>query len=114
MTSPGQKQRKFTRLVPRLLDYIHEQGYECTFGDAYRDPRLHGEMGVKIGYGHPRSGHKLKIAIDLNLSLNGVYLEGTDAHQKFGEFWESLDPDCRWGGRFADGNHYSLEHEGVK
>lgn len=21
---------------------------------------------------------------------------------------------CRWGGRFKDGNHYSLEHNGVK
>ena len=23
-------------------------------------------------------------------------------------------PLCRWGGRFGDGNHYSLEHEGRK
>jgi hypothetical protein len=24
-----------------------------------------------------------------------------------------MHPDCRWGGRFNDGNHYSFEHNGV-
>lgn len=110
----SQKQRKFARLIPRLLDYIHEQGYECTLGDAYRDERVHGAFGVKVGYGHPRSGHKRRLALDLNLFKDGEYLEGTEAHRQFGEFWKILDPDCRWGGDFADGNHYSIEHEGVK
>lgn len=31
-----------------------------------------------------------------------------------GEHWESLHPLCRWGGRFGDANHISLEHEGKK
>jgi hypothetical protein len=32
-----------------------------------------------------------------------------------GEFWEGLHPLCRWGGRFNDGNHYSIESpEGMK
>ena len=109
----GQKQRKFARMVPRLIDYIHEQGYECTLGDAFRDERVHGEFGVKLGYGHAKSGHKRRIAIDLNLFKDGVYLDSTEAHRPIGEWWEKQDSDCRWGGRFADGNHYSLEHEGV-
>lgn len=109
----GQKQRKFARLVPRLIDYIHARGYECTFGDAFRDERVHGEFGVKLGYGHAKSGHKRRLALDINLFFNGAYLDSTEAHRPIGEWWEKQDPDCRWGGRFADGNHYSLEHDGV-
>jgi hypothetical protein len=31
-----------------------------------------------------------------------------------GKYWKRQHPLCRWGGDFQDGNHYSLEHEGVK
>lgn len=110
----SQVQRQFARLLPRLLDYIHECGYECTLGDAFRDERVHGAFGVKLGYGHPKSGHKRRLAIDLNLFLNGEYLEGTEAHREFGEWWKQQHPRARWGGDFNDGNHYSFEFEGVK
>lgn len=110
----GQKQRLFASLVPRLIDKAHELGYEVTLGDAFRDPRVHGEVGVKKGYGHARSAHKQKLAIDLNLFKGGKYLPNTEDHQKLGEFWESIHEDARWGGRFNDGNHYSFEHNGIK
>lgn len=109
-----EKQTRFAKLVPRLIDKAFALGYEVTIGDAFRDPRVHGEMGVKKGYGHYKSCHKLKLAIDLNLYKDGVYLSKTSDHKKLGEWWESQDPLCRWGGRFEDGNHYSLEHEGSK
>jgi len=110
----GQKQRLFARLVPRLIDKAHELGYEVTLGDAFRDPRVHGALGVKLGYGHASSGHKQKLAIDLNLFENGVYLADTAGHRRLGEWWEKQHADARWGGRFDDGNHYSLEFNGVK
>ena len=65
--------------------------------------------------GHKDSNHKRKLAIDIDLFLDGrYYLTETGDHRKLGEFWESLHPLCRWGGRFGDGNHYSIEHGGVK
>jgi hypothetical protein len=112
----GEKQRAFARLVPRLIDKAYEMGFEVTLGDAFRDPRVHGAMGVKLGYGHPKSAHKQKLAIDLNLFRDGVYLDTTEAHRALGEWWEDqARPDfrTRWGGRFQDGNHYSIEHDGV-
>lgn len=108
-----QKQSKFATLVPRLIDKAIEMGYEVTLGDAYRDPRVHGNMGVKMGYGHPKSNHKVRLAIDLNLFKDGKFLGTTEDHKQLGEWWEAQDPDCRWGGRFNDGNHYSLYHEGT-
>ena len=107
-----EKQSKFARMVADLIIKAYSLGYEVTIGDAYRDPRLHGAMGVKLGYGHPKSAHKIRLAIDLNLFKDGKFLEGTEAHKELGEWWESQGGT--WGGRFKDGNHYSLEHEGVK
>jgi hypothetical protein len=110
----GQKQRRFAKMVARLIDKAHELGYEVSLGDAYRDPRVHGNMGVKQGYGHSRSAHKIRLAIDLNLFKDNEYLEQSGDHEPLGEWWEKQAADARWGGRFNDGNHYSLEHNGVK
>ena len=111
----SERQRLFAKLLPRLIDHAHAEGYEITFGDAYRDPRLHGAVGVKMGYGHANSNHKNRLAIDLNLFKDGAFLQATTDHTPLGEFWEKLHPLCRWGGRFNDGNHYSIESpDGMK
>lgn len=47
--------------------------------------------------------------IDLNLFINGKYRRTIEAHKELGKFWESIGGS--WGGRFGDGNHYSLEYE---
>lgn len=97
----GQKQRLFSKLIGRLIGEIYVRGYECTFGDAW----------AKTGH-MDGSMHYLRLAIDLNLFKDGVYLTKTDDHALFGAYWESLNQLCRWGGRFGDGNHYSLTHGG--
>lgn len=101
-----QVQTDFAKLVPRLIDKAFSLGYEVTLGDAYRDPR--------VTYGHPASAHRKRLAIDINLFMAGVYLEGSDAHTELGTWWEKQHPLARWGGRFRDGNHYSFEWDGVK
>ena len=110
----GQKQRRFAKLVARLIDRAHELGFEVTLGDAYRDPRVHGEWGAKKSYSAAKSVHKQRLAIDLNLFKNGVYLTNSSDHRPLGEWWEKQAPDCRWGGRWNDGNHYSFEYGGCK
>ena len=111
----SQRQRLFVKLLPRLIDFAYAQGYELTLGDAYRDPRLHGALGVPLGYGHRNSNHKNRLAQDYNLFKAGVFLQATEDHKPLGEFWKSLHPLCRWGGDFNDGNHYSIESsEGMK
>jgi hypothetical protein len=107
-----EKQSRFVLMVAGLIDKAYAMGFELTIGDAFRDPRLHGVMGAKMGYGHKNSCHKLRLAIDLNIFKDGKYLEGTEAHRPLGEWWEAQGG--AWGGRFNDGNHYSLEHGGSK
>ena len=108
----GQHQRKFTLMIAQLIVFAYSKGYELTFGDAYRDPRLHGELGQSKGYGNASSLHKLRLAVDFNLFKDGKYLKTTEDHKELGEFWEALGGT--WGGRFDDGNHYSLKYRGLR
>ena len=91
------KQSRFAYLVALLIQYAYAKGYELTLGDAYA------KSGHILG-----SYHYKRLAIDLNLFKDGEYLTETEDHKFLGEFWESLDPMCTWGGRFKDGNHYSF------
>ena len=110
----GDKQKLFARLVPRLIDKAHELGYEVTFGDMYRDKRSHGALGERIAYGATYSCHKVRLATDLNLFKDGRYLTTSEDHRVLGEWWVQQHELSCWGGRFNDGNHYSLTHEGMK
>ena len=94
-------------MVALLILHAEQLGYAVTLGDAYRDPRLHGKMGVKKAYGHRASFHKRRLAIDLNLFRDGRYLRTTKAHQPLGDYWKSIGGS--WGGDFPrpDSNHYS-------
>ena len=112
----GEKQRLFTKLVGELIRYTYDVlGYQLTFGEAYRTPEQ-AALNAKIGSGIYNSLHTQRLAVDFNLFVNGVYVAGTEAYTPLGEYWESLDPQCAWGGRFAkpDGNHFSLSHNGVR
>lgn len=112
----GEQQRLFVRLLPRLFDYAHSMGYELTLGDGYRDPRVFGAIGESKGYGHSKSAHKQRLAIDLNLFKDGNYLPDTAAHTFLGTYWKSLHVLNRWGGDFTnkDGNHYSQIRDGIQ
>jgi hypothetical protein len=101
----GERQRLFTKLVPKLIDFIYKSGYEVSLGDAWSKPEYKAHM--------VNSNHYIRLAIDLNLFKNGTYLTDTTSHKPFGEFWESLHPLCRWGGRFKDGNHYEIINPAV-
>ncbi len=110
----GIQQELFMRMVPRLIDHVHSLGYEIRGGDLFRDPRVHGEIGDKVAYGHRNSNHKQKLAIDLYLTLDGVYLTGNDAnnaHSDIHDWWDHQDGAPRIA---HDLNHYSLERHGMR
>lgn len=107
----SQKQRDFPLMVAALVTWAYEQGFEITFGEAYRTPEQ-AALNAKAGKGIAGSLHTMRLAIDLNLFIEGVYQTTTEAHRPLGEKWESMGGS--WGGRFGDGNHYSLAHGGLK
>jgi hypothetical protein len=109
----AQKQWRFLRYVGELIAFAEREGYALTGGELFRTP----EQAVRnaaTGAGIKMSLHTVRLAIDVNLFIDGKYRPDSEAYEPLGIFWESLHPDCRWGGRFRrpDGNHFSLQHDG--
>lgn len=138
----GQQQRRFVQLVAKLIEFAYASGYEFTFGEAYRSDEqaeinalgaqgrarlvttlqaalefslLADKIANNAGSGVRNSLHQQRLAIDLNLFRGGVFLTEVEDYRIVGEFWKTLDPDCRWGGDFthADADHFSLTWDGV-
>lgn len=104
----SEKQRHFAKMLGQLLTWIYQQpGLEVTMGDAWRSPEMAAVYAAQ-GKGIKRSLHIDRLAVDLNLYLHGVYQGDSEPYRIIGEYWESLDPKNRWGGRFTrqDGNHF--------
>ena len=121
-TKLGDKQRLFCYLVGKLILWAYAQGYELTFGEATRS-QLQANANAAAGIGISNSLHTKRLAIDLNLFIDSssdvdddIYQPTSEAYKPLGEYWKSLHPLCRWGGDFRkpDGNHFSLEHEGIR
>ena len=95
----SEKQAKFAQMVSDLLSFIDiHPGCYVTFGDTY----------AKTGH-RKNSKHYRRLAIDLNLFIEGKYTHKTEDHKLFGLYWEKIGG--KWGGRFRykkDGNHYEL------
>lgn len=111
----SEKQRLFVKLIGKLIDWSYDNDYELTFGEALRTQEQ-AASNAATGKGIANSNHLIRLALDLNLFVNGKYRTDTEAYRAVGEYWTSLDPLCCWGGVFSkpDGNHFSLEHEGVR
>jgi hypothetical protein len=99
----GQKQERFARMLPLLLLKAFELGFEVRMGE-----------GANLqGKGHMAGSlHYIKLAQDIALFKGGKYLTGTEDYRALGLFWENIGGS--WGGRFGDGNHFSLSHGGKK
>lgn len=109
----GERQEEFSALHPLLIaraNYIaHLLGLTVRLGDLFRDPRVHGEIGIKRGYGHPYSCHKLKLAQDILFFENGELTK--KGHADLHDWWD------RQGGAARiphDMNHYSIEWNGYR
>jgi len=105
--SMSAKQQQFAVSLAKLIIYADSIALPVTFGDAYRDPRLHGAVGVKMGYGAANSCHKLRLAVDLNIIKDGK-LAGEQEYIKLQKYWrENLGGSPIIPG---DSNHFSWEH----
>lgn len=110
----SEKQQLFTVMIAQLINFADNKGMRLTFGEAYRTPEQ-AKLNAKSGTGISNSLHTQRLAVDFNLFINGEYKTRTEDYRALGEYWESIGGS--WGGRFKsnpDGNHFSLEHNGVR
>lgn len=99
-------QISFAKDVVKLLSFILIKGYEFTFGETTRLKSL-----AKVLSLHPD-----RLAIDINLFKDGVYLKDTPSYNEVGAYWISLSPYNEWGGegKRGDGNHFSRSPDGER
>lgn len=111
-----EKQSLFALLTSKLIAWCYANGYELTYGEVLRTV-ADAVKNAASGTGISNSLHLLSLAVDFHLFKSGIYLQATADYKPLGDFWKSLHPLCRWGGDFTtrpDGNHFSLEHNGVR
>lgn len=104
----------YSLALAHLIIYANEHGYEVAIDEVTdrvtdKDPTTDHRPG---------SLHEVGLAADLNLYLDGRYLSETAEHLPLGEEWERYgrkhNLPLAWGGRFNDGNHYSMAWKGKK
>lgn len=103
-------QWKFLQDVAKLIQFAAERGFKLTGGELYRtqeQQNFHKANGrTTVG----TSQHMKRLAIDFNIFLpSGALLQKAKDAQVLGDFWESLDPNNRWGGNwttFVDAPHF--------
>ena len=106
----GRRRALFTRLLAELIGEAIRQGFEPRIAETLRRPELAEEF-VRRKMSHASSLHFLGLAVDLLLFRDGRWLTRSEHYESLGKWWEQRHPDCRWGGRFADGNHFSITPE---
>jgi len=90
-----------------------EMGFEPVFGETYRTPEQ-AALNAAKGIGIANSLHCDRLAIDLLLFKDGVWLQRSEQYVDLGVWWKAQHGLARWGGDFSrpDGNHFSLEYQG--
>lgn len=109
-----EKQFEFMQMLALLINYIYGHGYRCSLAIGYIPPELSIPYR-KYAKFNKMNLHEMRLAVDLNIFRNGVWLKDGKQFKDIGEYWGSLGGS--WGGNFKtnpDGNHFSLSHDGIK
>ena len=103
----------FASLVGMLLRWVDSKGLSVTLGECYRSPATAAQY-AKMGLGITNSLHCERLAVDLNVFVDGKYSDFIGDYARLGEYWKTLHPLARWGGDFTkpDPDHFSLSWEG--
>lgn len=109
------KQARFFSTFCQLQRWAEEvHGIQLIGKELYRT-KEQAEIHAANGVGIKNSVHRLSLAIDVYVFVDGKLKMDGDEYRILGERWEKLDPDARWGGRFRrrDVYHFSFIHNGV-
>jgi hypothetical protein len=124
-------QEAFAKDTIKLYNHILDSGYTFTYGEAYRTelqawvnsqkPNSHIECvavdgsvtkfpGSVGGVGINKSLHRDRLAVDVNIFLNGALIIDKKMLQPIFDYWEGLNPNNRAGGNFKHPAPYDAPH----
>jgi len=103
-----QEQSAFAIDVMKLMAWMHDKGYEWTFGEAQRTAE---QQAIYLKAGRSKtmdSFHLKRLAIDLFVFKDGKLLATREDMQPVGNAWESMGALNQWGGnwKFKDVPHF--------
>jgi hypothetical protein len=103
-----EKQSAFLLDVARLILWAYEQGYELTSGELQRteEQQILYYKGYSVVLKNGKvslvkadrksdtmnSQHLKKLAVDLNLFINGKYITDGEKYKPLADYWKSLNP----------------------
>lgn len=105
-------QWEFLKDVAKLIVFIERNGHKATAGEMWRskdqqalyynglsfeDGKL---VNVKKKSKAVYSKHQDRLAVDINIFINGKLTYDFYEVKPIGDYWESLSPYNRWGGDF--------------
>lgn len=88
------------KLLTFALEHAGKLGLKVTAGELYRTPE---QQKIYLSTGRSKtmySNHLRRLAIDLNFIKDGRLTGDRKLLEPIGEYWESLNPQNRWGGNF--------------
>lgn len=92
-------QAVFLQDLRKLLAYLETAGFKVTCGEVMRtieQQKIYMQTGRSKTM---KSNHLIKCAADLAIFRDGKIC-GYEELTAAGNFWESLSPENRWGGKF--------------
>jgi len=101
------KQNEFAVDVTKLLVWLFAHNYKVTFGRA-TDTKAGQKLLFDAGLSKTmNSKHLKRLAIDLNIFIDGRLTYSAKKLKPVGDYWESLHPDNVWGGTWGwDAGHF--------
>jgi hypothetical protein len=105
------RQQTFALNVAKLIIYINQQGYSCTFGEVQRTTQM-AQIYARTGKGILDSNHLYKLAVDLNLfDKDGKYVIDSKEYKQFADYWLTLNPFNESGffWKSVDAQHYEMD-----
>jgi hypothetical protein len=101
MASLVDAQWAFLKDVATLIQFIESEGDMATGGELQRTLYQQQE-NIRKGVSKTlNSLHLSKLAIDLAIFHDGLWLQDRDSLKKYGDFWQGLHPDNEWGGSWV-------------
>lgn len=129
--SPLLAQQRFSLSLAHLILALADHNYDVTMGECWRSDET-AKLYEAEGKGISNSLHRIRLAVDLNLFLNGRFLTTKEEYRLAGELWKSMSTvqyPHKWGGDFQkeiktekgetkkvpapDANHFSIGWGGV-
>ena len=110
METLNKKQSVFLQNVAKLITWAEANGFTLTGGELYRTDEQQ-DIYVRSGKSKTkRSKHQDRLAIDLNLFIDGKYITDTALYKPLAEYWKSLNSNNICGYDWGwDGGHFEMD-----